>query len=536
MDYNIVVNNGNTILPQDIITLFGEEDVITYVEDKTPMAELVVQLGLFKSKGQARKAGRVGDIPEGWKGILEGLPFTLTEEQLRFVGDFIAHPNRNFYLLGASGCGKSVTMEVLGKYYEDTIVFCASSGVASQLMPNKISSGTAHRVMSLERDVTTEATLKKVNTTTQGIFGKSNLVRTIVVDEAFALDSDNLAKIEAMLTKLSRGTRNRKKRTLRVLLVGDCLQRLPIVSDARRDELTQRYGNYLMFGSDVWERLNFKGHVLTHNKRQEEGKDAHIFKAALRVIRYGEEARYEGVLKWLNKRVNTNYSEDAMLLAPTNKIVDEHNYRYLQNNPNQKFEFIAKVKGKYNIKDCPADERIILADGAEVLTLTNNIEGFWANGSAGVCEMVTSEGCYINFHDSGETHFVPIHTFEEEESYVENDVVQKDGSLKDVLRKRKIGSCEQISVKLAAAYTFSRVQGKTFNREGVLDMGADYLYTSQKMKDFCVSGLYIALGRFSSIGLISLAKPLKRCNIKVCRESINFWQESLAKYNNEWGL
>mgnify|MGYP003655462995 FL=1 len=56
MDYNIVVNNGNTILPQDIITLFGEEDVITYVEDKTPMAELVVQLGLFKSKGQARKA------------------------------------------------------------------------------------------------------------------------------------------------------------------------------------------------------------------------------------------------------------------------------------------------------------------------------------------------------------------------------------------------------------------------------------------------------------------------------------------------
>lgn len=65
MDYNIVVNNGNT-LPQDIITLFGEEDVITYVEDKTTMTDLVVKLGLFKSKGQARKAGRVGDIPEGW--------------------------------------------------------------------------------------------------------------------------------------------------------------------------------------------------------------------------------------------------------------------------------------------------------------------------------------------------------------------------------------------------------------------------------------------------------------------------------------
>lgn len=48
----------------DLETLFcGEE--IRLIEN-TDLSSLAVQLGGYKSKSQARKAGRVGPIPLGW--------------------------------------------------------------------------------------------------------------------------------------------------------------------------------------------------------------------------------------------------------------------------------------------------------------------------------------------------------------------------------------------------------------------------------------------------------------------------------------
>ena len=55
---------------EDIPLLYGDinsteiEDVI-YVED-IPIPNLLVNLGIFKSTSQARRAGRTGNIPKGW--------------------------------------------------------------------------------------------------------------------------------------------------------------------------------------------------------------------------------------------------------------------------------------------------------------------------------------------------------------------------------------------------------------------------------------------------------------------------------------
>lgn len=63
MTENIVVRSS-AWQKSDMSTLFaGEEFQFT---DATDLPSLMVELGIFKSKSQARQAGRTGDIPPGF--------------------------------------------------------------------------------------------------------------------------------------------------------------------------------------------------------------------------------------------------------------------------------------------------------------------------------------------------------------------------------------------------------------------------------------------------------------------------------------
>lgn len=61
---NIIVKNKN-VLPTDQATLFEDEPVV-FVEEGTKYPNMLVELGLMPSTSQARRNGRVGDIPSGW--------------------------------------------------------------------------------------------------------------------------------------------------------------------------------------------------------------------------------------------------------------------------------------------------------------------------------------------------------------------------------------------------------------------------------------------------------------------------------------
>jgi hypothetical protein len=79
MDYlNVIVDNGN-VHKNDEKNLFGPlehkckgcprcyKEKVLHVPIETTMFDLLVKLGSFKSKGQARKNWRFGkDIPSGW--------------------------------------------------------------------------------------------------------------------------------------------------------------------------------------------------------------------------------------------------------------------------------------------------------------------------------------------------------------------------------------------------------------------------------------------------------------------------------------
>lgn len=456
--------------------------------------------------------------------ILNGLPYRLNEKQARFVRCFI-ESDGNWSLSGLAGSGKSTIMLILKKYYGDEIVFFASSGVANLSLPNQIGNGTAHSGLSLSMKPANEINYKKVGMKCSQIFASSDLVKIIVIDEIFGLNSDNLDLIHRRIQRFNKRQGKRKKRNIRLLVVGDPAQQVTICDDETQEELQRRWGHHLMFKSTVWDRFDFNYAVLDKVERQ---KDP-VFKACLDVIRYYQEGRFEKCLRWINKRVNSRYPSDRLLLAATNKTVDVTNRKVLALNPNQKYTFDSKLIGDFSMKDVLVKEQFIACKDLKVMTVNNDKDGRWVNGSVGtIIDVHPCEGVEVLFNN-GETHFVEFHTWENKEAFVEPEVEQDDGSIKDELRERVVGSLEALPLVQSSAFSIAKSQGLSISEPFVIDLEDKWLYTSKKLGSYGTNYVYVSLSRAVSSDLITLARRIEIDHIKPCFESLEFWGYSMKK-------
>ena len=456
--------------------------------------------------------------------IIAGLPFTLNQGQLDFLEHFVAGEG-NYLLQGLAGSGKSTIMSVLKKYYGDEIVFFASSGVANLALPDHIGNGTGHAGLSLPIKPATDLNYKKVSKKCSQIFAKSDLVKIIVIDEFFGYNSDNLDVIRRRIERFNKKTNKRSRRKIRLLGVGDSCQQVTIVNKESSVELVRRWGHHLMFKSTVWGSFNFTHAVLNKVERQ---KDP-IFKSCLDVIRYYQQGRFTRCLQWLNRRYNPSYPSDRLLLAATNKTVDVTNAKVLARNTNTKYKFKAHLVGNFNMKDVLIKDQFTACKELRVMCINNDPDGRWVNGSIGtIVDVFPSESVDVLF-DNGELHTVEYNLWENKETYVEPNVKQDDGSFRDELKERVVGSLEMLPIVQASAFSISKSQGLTISEPFVIDLEDKWLYTSSALGSFGTNFVYVSLSRAESIDLVTLARQVEADHIKPCFESIEFWNECCEK-------
>ena len=458
---------------------------------------------------------------EKLEGVLAGLPITLNEYQLSFIKMFIS-TGGNWCLLGLAGSGKSTIMYVLKLYYGDEIVFFASSGVASLNMPNGIGCGTGHSSLALPLNPSTEYDHKKISSKCSGIFSGSDLVKIIVIDEAYGYNSDNLDMIHRRITRFNKKTPKRGKRDIRLLLVGDCSQQITIADEETKVELKKRWDHHLMFKSSVWDRFDFQYAVLDKVERQ---KDK-TFKACLEVIRYYQSERFPRCLAWLNRNYKPNYSNDQLVLAATNKTVDKINEKFLARNTNPKVVFKGELWGDFSMNNLLVKETFTACIGRRVMCINNDspVNGSrWVNGSIGeIIEVINGMGVTVSF-DDGSEHFVEPNTWENKEKYIEKDVEQEDGAFKDEMREKLLGSFTGLPLVPANSFSISKSQGLSITSPFVIDLENSWMYSSKKMGDFATNFAYVALSRAVSKDLITLATRVEPAHIKPCFDSLEFW-------------
>ena len=453
--------------------------------------------------------------------------FPLLEEQKAYIRDCIQGDNHVANWSNA-GTGKSVCLEALKEYLGDELVICATTGIANSILfDNKGGDGTMHKVFSIPPAMH-NANNSKIKSYTSGLFGSSDLVKYVIIEEAGMMNPDQLDLISKRIQSFNRPRKGKRKaRKIKLILQGDFCQLLPVIDDKHeKPYLRHKYGSEYLFESKPYKDLNFSVHVFTQVMRTNDK----VFKACLDVMRYGEEHRYPKAIKWINQFYRKNVPEGIPFITTTNRKVDLANDAAVRDNPNEPFEYKAKISGKFNMKDCPASEHLILKKDLPVITLVNSPEGYYSNGSFGYVEECLEDGCYVRFVATGETHFVEMSEFEQRESFVSEQKNTSTGEVEPILDSKVVGRAQILAIKVASAFSVHRMQGRTLDVPALVDLGY-YGFDMDEDVEWGINMAYVACSRFVRPEDMYLKYPIKhdtlkgKTHIKSHKKAIKYLEE-----------
>lgn len=454
--------------------------------------------------------------------FLEERKINLTDEQYRFCYDVIFGEG-HVANWSVAGSGKSLCIEIIQEFLGDKCITTATTGAAnSNLFNSKGGHGTAHSCLSLALGLHTEQHEKKISNKTRNLFGKSDLIRVVMIDEAGMLNPDSLCLINKRLNQYNRPYgKKRSKRNIKLVLIGDLLQLPPVITKEEEIEfILSEYDDTFLPRSSIYKEMGFKTHIFTQVLRTTDK----TFQAALDVIRYGQSERYERCLAWLNRRFVKDIPDGIPIITTTNKKVDEMNERELANNPNPLHELRPVLRGTYDIRDCPIDPVVRLKVDSPVIVLVNDQEGRYHNGSFGhVVRVVHGEGVMVKLKLTDEDVFIPMFEYENREYFTDT----KEETGEEFLNQRTIGTCLHYPLKLASAISVHRSQGKTLRTPYMLDLGMGF--SPNQDHDWGMQLAYVGLSRASSVDNIYLSRPLTFKHIKCNLKARDWVLENLSK-------
>jgi ATP-dependent DNA helicase PIF1 len=389
--------------------------------------------------------------------------------------DMVLNEQRNIFLTGAGGTGKSEVIKHVKKELEALgriVAVTSMTGVSALLIGGlTLHSWAGIGLGNARKDVLCNQVMRCHKDKNW----KS--VDLLIIDEISIMSPELLEKIDF----IGRRMRNRMRPFggIQLLFSGDFAQLPPVGADL------------YCFESDVWKSCDFYVCYLKENMRQSNSK----FQELLARARLGELSKDdERVLSNRNKaRPPSDAEIKPTKLFSTRAQVDNSNETELnvlikvlgrkahEHVSNDKFklkegkEFTSKQKQNFletAEKNCPARKRLVLAVGAQVMLVSNlNLLGGLCNGSRGVVKRYNSSGLPIVLFMNGTETALQQATFEIK---VSDDAV--------VIRK-------QIPLVLAYASTIHKCQGATLDCVQV-SLGNDIFSCGQS---------YVALSRVRTL-------------------------------------
>ena len=372
---------------------------------------------------------------------------------------------RNAFVTGDAGTGKSY---VINKFIEDcekarlNIMVCAPTGVASI----NVGGVTIHRAFKVPVKPLVEPP-KNVPKVVQN-------TDVIVIDEISMCRIDLFEYIAKIIIAVNLNRRKKKtKKDIQVVVVGDFYQLPPVMNDRDKEILSEYYGVDLKtsfaFKSKYWNMFNFVPCVLKDSMRQSDSD----FKKLLNQARVGDRICLERIRRYSCKE----QIKDAITICGTNKAVKDINERELNKLKSATKVFVACETGEpINAADKMVDDNLVLKIGARVMTVINDSEDKYQNGSLGTVKDFVDTSSVVVELDNGYTVKIEMHTWEiEDYALVKNE---KTGDFE--LKKEVISTYSQIPLRIAYAVTVHKSQGQTYDAVNLNPYCWDYgqLYTA----------------------------------------------------------
>ncbi len=398
--------------------------------------------------------------------------------ELELALDFIEKTDRNLFITGKAGTGKTTFLHQIKNESLKRMVVIAPTGVAAinakgvtihsffqmpfgPILPNQIANTSNQQ--------------RKFSRTKIDIIKSLDL---IIIDEISMVRADLLDGIDQVMRRYK--NRNKVFGGAQVLMIGDLQQLAPVVKPNEWSLLQQHYKTVYFFSSKAYQEANVVSIELKHIYRQ---KNEDFIKI-LNEIR--NDNLSEASAKTLNERYNPTFSpkkDDGYITLTThNNRANAINNLELEKLKTKTSFFKADISGKFNENSFPNDEKLALKVGAQVMFIKNDSsqEKRYYNGKIGIITDISKETVTVQCANEIDEIVTEKETWENINYSINNETKE--------IKEDITGSFSQIPLRLAWAITIHKSQGLTFEK-AIIDAEASFAHGQT----------YVALSRCTSL-------------------------------------
>jgi hypothetical protein len=427
---------------------------------------------------------------------------TVSNQDLQLAFDFVKYTNRNIFLTGKAGTGKTTFLHDLHKLSPKRMIVVAPTGVAA------INAGgvTIHSFFQLAfHPYIPSFYLPENNRGNQAgqkdpvgykmSREKINIIKSLdllIIDEISMVRADTLDAIDSALRKYK--IRHLPFGGVQILMIGDLQQLAPVVKDEDWKIMKNYYDSAFFFGSRALQSTDYLTIELKHIYRQKD----QIFINLLNKVRNNQVD--SDVMNELNKRYIPDFDPDSgggyITLTTHNSQATLLNDSKLGKLPGRTHSFVATIQDEFPEISYPNVSELILKKGAQVMFVKNDISRnkLFFNGKIGTVVTFEEDIIVVKCPDDD----FPIRV---EMAEWQNMKYSLDDETREI-QETIIGTFTQYPLKLAWAITIHKSQGLTFDR-AVIDACAAFAHGQ----------VYVALSRCRTLDGLVLSTRINQRSI-----------------------